>query len=136
MVPAGSESDALFSNVDIAPTFLAAAGLPVHAEMQGVDQTAALRDPSTHMRRGVLIDFRAEERLYVNSWITDRYRLSVFTTPDGDEYELYDLRDDPEEFVNIACKGRNPELVGRLLAGMKAYGVSDRTDWQERLSFA
>ena len=72
----------------------------------------------------------------MNSWITDRYRLSVFTTPDADEYELYDLRDDPEEFVNIAYNGRNRELVGRLLAEMKTYGVSDRTDWQERHSFA
>jgi uncharacterized sulfatase len=136
VIPAGSESDALFSNVDIAPTFLATAGLPAHAEMQGIDQTAALGDPSTHLRGGVLIDFRAEERLYANSWITDRYRLSGYTTPDGDEYELYDLRDDPEEFVNIAHNGQNRELVGRLLAEMETYGVSDRTDWQERLSFA
>jgi hypothetical protein len=39
-IPASIEVHSLQSLVDLAPTFLSAAGLPVPLEMQGVDQLA------------------------------------------------------------------------------------------------
>ncbi|NOZ20809.1 MAG: sulfatase-like hydrolase/transferase [Planctomycetes bacterium] len=135
--PSGQRTDALVSNVDIAPTFLDAAGLSVHPQMQGVSQGGVFRNPATAARRGALIDHRAEEGLYVNSWITDRYRLSIHHTADrGNEFELYDLAEDPDEFVNLAADGRNPELVAELMADMLADRCRVERDWQPRPCFA
>src|SRR5690625_2798687 len=113
-VPAGETSDALQSLVDLPTTFLSAAGLGPDPRMQGVDQLGCWRGTAPAPRSGVLIDHRVEQGLYVNSWITDRYRLSVHSihAEDRDEIELYDLIADPGEYVDLSADGANAELVG------------------------
>jgi len=135
-VKAGEVCKALINNIDIAPTFLAAAGLPVHPAMQGVSQLDVLCSRGATARDGVLVDFRAEAGLYVNSWITDRYRLSVHHTPTGNEVELYDLTQDPDEFINLAAEGRNGDLVARLMAELLAERSRTALPWQPRIAFA
>ena len=46
-VPAGRRSPALQSLVDFAPSFLAAAGIPIRASMTGLDQTSSGMDGGT-----------------------------------------------------------------------------------------
>src|ERR1051325_6025702 len=43
VIKAGTKADAMALNVDLAPTFLAVAGLPVPAEMQGRSMLPVLR---------------------------------------------------------------------------------------------
>ncbi|MGE4490207.1 MAG: sulfatase, partial [Kiritimatiellales bacterium] len=68
-VPAGVQSTALQSLVDIPSTVLAAAELPIHDRMQGTNQMGTWCNPAQLSRSGVLIDHRVEKGLYVNSWI-------------------------------------------------------------------
>jgi arylsulfatase A-like enzyme len=126
----------LVSCVDVAPTFLAAAGLDVHPEMQGVSHVGSWTGEAGAARRGVWVDFRAERGLYVNSWIVDRYRLSVYHTPQGDEFELFDLREDPGEFVNLAAGGMNRQLVAELMGQMLGERSRVAHAWLPRVEFA
>lgn len=141
-VQAGAVSRALVSTVDIAPTVLDAAGVSVPEEMQGVSQLPVFTGARESVRHGVLVDHRAEEHLYVNSWITDRYRLSVYhygdrgrgDTPPFNEVELFDLETDPREFENAAPG--EPGLVSSLLMELLAERSRVSAPWQPRLSFA
>lgn len=135
-ISAGRRSAELVSGVDMAPTFLAAAGLPIHPEMQGVTHTGAWTQKSGPARRGVWIDFRAERGLYVNSWITDRHRLSVYHTPDADEFELFDFEKDPNEFANLAAGGAESGLVATLTAAMLGERSRVAYPWTPRIAFA
>lgn len=47
VVPAGTRHDGLMSVIDLAPTFLALAGIDAPADMQGESIAAGLRDPAT-----------------------------------------------------------------------------------------
>ncbi len=132
----GRRSDALLSCVDLAPTFMAAAGLEPDRRMQGVDQTPVWTGRAESAREGVWVDFRAERGLYVNTWVTDRHRLSVYHTPDTDEVELFDQREDPNEFVNLAAGGANADVVADLSAQMLREVTSVACPWQERIAFA
>lgn len=134
-VAAGRRSDALVSLVDLAPTFLTAAGLGVDPSMQGVDLTKTLRsgDPA---REGVWIDHRVEHGLNVNTWITARHRLSLHAihAERREEAELYDLGTDPDELHNIAAE--HPALVAELAQQMIRHIASVQGPWQVRPVFA
>ncbi|WP_129667926.1 sulfatase [Phytoactinopolyspora endophytica] len=137
-VPAGHTSHALQSLVDLPTTFLSAAGLEVDPRMQGIDQLPCWTGETTTSRPGVLIDHRVEQGLYVNSWITDRYRLSVHSihAEERDEIELYDLAEDPHEYVNLAAGGANAPLVNQLMQELIRYRMQlDRT-WRPRHAFS
>ncbi|MQA01984.1 MAG: sulfatase-like hydrolase/transferase [Streptosporangiales bacterium] len=136
-VPAGRESQALQSLVDVPTTFMRAAGLEPHRMMQGIDQLGCWTGDGA-AREGVLVDHRVEQGLYVNSWITDRYRLSVHSFPvEGrDEIELYDLVNDPAEYHNLAAGGANAELVSKLMQQLNRYRMRSDRSWQPRGAFS
>jgi arylsulfatase A-like enzyme len=130
-------SQALFSNVDIAPTFLDLVGLPIPKTMQGVSQLETWQDPSRHVRESVLIDFRAERGLYVNSLVTSRYRLSLHSVEDGThDLEFYDLERDPAEFHNVADLPEHAPRIRKMLASLIYQRSESSCAWQERLAFA
>ncbi len=134
-VPAGRRSSQLVSLVDLAPSFLHAAGLPVHPLMQGVDLAPAWCG-SHGVREGVWIDHRVEEGLTVNTWITSRHRLSLHSihAEHREEAELYDLEADPDELRNLARE--EPALVASLAQQMIRHISSVQGPWQERSVFA
>jgi uncharacterized sulfatase len=133
-VPAGVRSESLQSLVDIAPTIMAAAGLDPDPRMQGVDQTPSWSDPDLRIREGVLIENRLEAGLQVNSWITDRYRLSIHSdlAHDRTELELYDLQEDPQELDSLAADPGHHKLRDDLLARAWRETVTVQTSWIER----
>ncbi len=134
-VPDGEKSAALQSLVDLAPTFLQAAQLEVPAAMQGTSQLQTWADPSHATREGVLIDHRVAEGLHVNSWITDRYRLSVHSilAEDRDEVELFDFENDPHEFENVADEAAT---TSQLLQQLVRYRMKIEAPWEPRLAYA
>lgn len=81
--------------VDLLPTLLEVAGLPVPSDLQGESFLAALADEGYAGRESALLehcDGRAVR--------TDRYRYAL--EPDGEE-RLYDLDSDPEEFHDVSA---------------------------------
>lgn len=76
IVPEGARHDGLMSVIDIAPTILEAAGLPIPGDMQGESIAAGLRDPRL-LRRAAAFSERnwhdCDE--HIRGVRTDRYRL-------------------------------------------------------------
>ena len=98
--------DALTSTLDFAPTILAMAGLPLFADIQGRDITPLL-DGGGERRESLLIEedsyevglFGLEGQYRARTLQTGRHRLTVYH---GQTWgELYDLREDPHETVNL-----------------------------------
>ena len=104
---------ALIQNIDYAPTFLEAAGLPVPEAVQGRSLLPVFKAGSK-----TPADWR--KSLYYHYWMhgsehivpeqygvrTDRYKLIHF--PRTNEWDMFDLKEDPKEMTNIY--GSRPEL--------------------------
>lgn len=120
----GVESDALCSLVDLAPTFLNAAGFKTPATMQGVDQLPVWRGESPAARRHVIVEHRAQPTtLYLKTFVTDRHKLTLHLgQPDG---ELYDLTVDPGEFHNRWHDPEYSELREQLTREMLFAEMTD-----------
>jgi arylsulfatase A-like enzyme len=117
-VAAGACSSALQSLVDLAPTFLGAAGLPIPRQMTGVDQSAVWRGEAAQARDHVIVENHHEPTtIHVKTYVEDRYKLTVYyQRPYG---ELFDLQEDPGELHDLwdcpAHASLKAELVTKLL---------------------
>ncbi|HEY3332137.1 MAG TPA: sulfatase-like hydrolase/transferase [Capsulimonadaceae bacterium] len=100
MVPAGQSSDALQSLVDLAPTFLDAAGARIPRNMQGVSQLGVWRGIQPTARDNVIAEFRHQPTtLHLRTYVDDRWKMTIYH---GQDYgELFDLQSDPEERHNL-----------------------------------
>jgi len=99
---AGSRPTQLVQNLDIAPTLLSAAGVPVPAEMQGHDLRPIIAGDADDWRESIYYEYyergiHAVEPHY--GVRTDRYKLIHF--PGLSAWELFDLQVDPDELNNI-----------------------------------
>ncbi len=102
----------LVSLVDVAPTILAAAGLPVPEGMEGRD---LLGDPSPAVWTEQRIFAQYGSQLYCVR--TPRWKLIY--RPAGERAQLFDLRHDSSERRNLVQK--NPETAAKLLAELEAW---------------
>lgn len=97
-------SDALVENVDMTPTLLSLCGIDPLLTADGVDLTTLLRGEVTKVK-----DEAVTENPLSKSIRWDRYRYVYYPKvmfPGRDEGELYDLKADPLERVNLY---RQPE---------------------------
>ncbi len=100
--------DQLVQNIDYAPTFLELAGVPVPEDMHGVSLLPLLkgRKPS-NWRKSLyyhFYEFPAEHMVKRHYGVrTERYKLIHFYN-DIDQWELYDLKNDPYEMHNLYGK--------------------------------
>ncbi|HSI69082.1 MAG TPA: sulfatase [Gillisia sp.] len=105
-IPAGSEVTALTQNLDFAPTFLDFAGANIPEDMQGKSMRSLLAQNfgGEDFRDAIYYhyyDFPAFHMVKRHYGIrTQRYKLMHFYD-DIDEWELYDLEEDPRELNNL-----------------------------------
>jgi arylsulfatase A-like enzyme len=117
-VPAGAHNGTLQGLVDLAPTFLAAAGLDVPGRMQGLNQLSAWANPDQPVREDLINEFRHNPtRVHLRTFVTERYKLTLYREqPYG---ELFDLVEDPGElrnrFDDPTYAGVKAELLQRFL---------------------
>jgi len=102
----GSTSDKMVSNIDFAPTFLEAAGVPVPAEVQGRSIMPLLKgETPKDWRKSFYYHYYEHPgphnvaRHY--GVVTDRYKLVRFYQPQFDYWELFDLKTDPKELKSV-----------------------------------
>jgi N-acetylglucosamine-6-sulfatase len=104
LVQPGMKVDALALNIDIAPTFLAAAGVPVPAEMQGLSLLPLLSGASSQVRSAFLAEFflgNGTPRFPTWQAVrTDRWKYVRYPELPGMD-ELYDLQSDSIEMRNL-----------------------------------
>ena len=104
---AGSNSNNAVNLLDIYPTLTELAGIPSNPAVEGNSLAAMLRDPSVRKSEPTLITHGFQNHaLRDQRWRYIRYA-------DGSE-ELYDHKNDPNEFTNLAGKKKPAEQITRL----------------------
>lgn len=111
-VEQGVVDPGMVSLVDVAPTILSAAGLPIPERMEGRD---LLGDPppAAWPERRIFAQYGSQ--LYCVR--TPRWKLIY--RPAGERAQLFDLRHDPSERRNLVRK--SPEMAAKLLAEIEAW---------------
>ena len=106
VVAAGSRPWTLASNVDIAPTMLELAGVPLPEDMDGVSMVPVFRDPTHVVRDAFLIEYYTDtvfprlQNMGYKALRTERYKYVRYEERAGMD-EVYDLEDDPFELDNL-----------------------------------
>lgn len=134
-VPGGDpSSDAhLITNADFAPTILELAGAGIPDDIQGRSFAARLRGNAMNQWRDAVyyhyFEYPAVHSVKRHYGMrTERYKLIHFYY-DIDEWELYDLQNDPQEMENLYGKPGYDELAdslkGKLSNLQLLYGDND-----------
>jgi arylsulfatase A-like enzyme len=113
----GTKSDEMVLNLDMAPTLLEIAGLPVPAEMQGKSMMPLAEGKNVEWRQDWLYEYYeypAYENVRPSRGVrTKQYKLiHYFIEPQ--EFELYDLEKDPNELNNLYGKPGYDEITKTL----------------------
>ncbi|MES2416708.1 MAG: sulfatase [Bacteroidota bacterium] len=117
VVKPGTIMPQLVSNVDFAPTFLQLAGIEVPTAMQGKSFDRILKNPAEKFRESVYYhyyEYPGEHSVMKHFGIrTDRYKLIRFYGAQN-FWELYDLKTDPHETINLFNKKGQEALISSL----------------------
>lgn len=104
LIKAGVNDNHLVQNIDMAPTFLQLAGVPVPEDMQGESLLPVLHNDTQHWRDALYYhyyEYPGEHHVYRHFGIrSNRYKLIRFYG-EKNFWELYDLKKDPAEMKNL-----------------------------------
>jgi arylsulfatase A-like enzyme len=116
----GTEVDAMVQNIDYAPTLLEAAGLPVPEEMQGRSLLPLLEEKEVEWRETIYYHYytHGEHNVPRHDGVrTKRYKLIHYYTDDA--YELFDLKQDPNELLNLYGNPEYRAVAARMKTELK-----------------
>ncbi len=105
VVQPGTRVDAMIQNIDHAPTFLEVAGVDVPDDIQGRSLVPILKNKGQapdDWREAIFYFYSGEgtHRVAAHNGVrTDRYKL--FYLPDYNEWQMFDLKEDPMEMVSV-----------------------------------
>ena len=121
VIKPGSTSDAMCQNLDYAPTMLAAASVPVPADMQGMSLLPWLKgEKPADWRKSLYYhyyEFPGAHSVRRHYGVrTDRHKLMYFYEPDVDEWEMYDLQKDPHELKSVYADPAYAAVVKEMKA--------------------
>ncbi len=112
--PAAVVNNSLQSTVDLAPTFLSIAGCEVPPTMQGMDVSDVWYGRRDSVRDHVIVENQHQPTtMNMRTFIEERYKITVHYNRDYGE--LYDLKNDPGELVNLWDSEEHRETKSRLL---------------------
>jgi arylsulfatase A-like enzyme len=121
---AGATEDRLAANIDVAPTILELAGLPVPAVMQGRSLAPLLRGESAPWRDAVFLENLAKERRPMCDGLrTTEWKYIVHFEHRPVQEELYRLTTDPDELTNLAGQPSYDRVRADLGARLQALRV-------------
>ncbi len=116
---AGRVVAATVSLVDVMPTVLKAAGLPVPAGLDGVDLAPLITGEAAAAHPAVLAEQGNRPGEYWKALVAGRWKLMRCVKGDAVAYELYDRLDDPGETRNLAAD--LPDTVAALAARLDGF---------------
>ena len=130
-IKAGTVNDSMILNVDFAPTFLEFAGLPLPAALQGRSIKSILsgKTPDDWRKSWYYryYHYPADHRVQPHYGVrTERYKLIYYNRIN--QWELFDLKNDPQELKNIYSAPQSEEVVAELKSEMNRLrkDVDDR----------
>jgi arylsulfatase A-like enzyme len=129
VIAPGSVNTDLVSNLDFAETILDIARLPIPEDMQGQSMLPLLHSVKTDWRESIYYhyyEYPGVHQVKRHYGIrTDRYKLIHFYH-DIDEWELYDLKNDPKELKSVYDDPEylqiKAEMHKKLEQAMDKYG--------------
>jgi len=128
-LPSGKKGkiDQMVQNIDYAPTFLELAGAPIPDDIQGVSLLPLLKGENPADWRTSLYyhfyEYPAEHKVKRHYGVrNDRYKLIHFYN-DIDEWELYDLKEDPHELNNVYSDPAYAEVRTQMLHELDSLQV-------------
>ena len=135
VIKPGSVDTKMVQNLDFAPTFLEAAGIPIPMDMQGVSLLPLFRGDTAHFRDAVYYHYYEYPAIHMvkrhYGIVTEDYKLIHFYY-DIDEWELYDRKKDTLELHNVFADPDYADVVKTMMAKLKdireKYHDSDSLD--------
>jgi len=121
-IASGTSSGRMVLNLDLAPTLLDLLGVAPPGHFQGRSLMTLLERPGMAWRTDWLYEYYEypgnQEVRPCRGVRTERYKyIHYFTEPQ--EFELYDLGQDPEELHNLYADPAHTELAARLAARLE-----------------
>ena len=133
-----SRSDQMVQNLDYAQTFLEMAGAEIPANMQGRSLVPILKNgKADNWRKSIYYHYYEYPSVHMvprhYGIRTERYKLIHFYQF-GNEWEMYDLEEDPDELTNIYGKADKKSLQIDLEQQLKAIRkfYDDNSDVSEK----
>ncbi len=134
-VPENTQSDALQSLVDLAPTFLDIIGVKIPTSMTGVSQKDVWFGNKLEARNHIICEHHHEPTtVNVRTYVDKRYKLSVYYNQSYGE--LFDLEKDPDEINNLWDNAEYTELKMALLLKYIWAELGKEPMWMPRISGA
>ena len=134
-VPQNSSSSSLLSLVDLAPTFLKVAGIDIPTQMQGVDQTDVFYGNEESIRSHIFVENRHNPKMpHLKTYINENYKISIYR--EANYGELFDLKNDPNEYNNLWDNTNAQTLKKELLFKFAQATLKDETSKMKRVSGA
>ncbi len=119
--PGQVDSTHMVLNIDVAPTILDLAGVGMHTWMHGRSWLPLLERRPTSWRDAILYEYYEYPAVHCarkNRGVrTDRWKLIHFWEQ-PEQWELYDLKNDPDETKNLAPNAEYADRVRELRAKM------------------
>ena len=119
----GERRQQMALNLDIAPTLLDIAGLPIPQDIDGESLVPLLADPGAQGREHFLLEFWRyfpENTPSYTGVRTDRYKYVEFER--GRSPWLFDLQEDPGEHTNLYDTAEGKQILPALKSIMEASG--------------
>jgi arylsulfatase A-like enzyme len=134
-IPEGSIVDKMIQNLDFAPTFLDYAGIKKPEDMQGASFRNIVNQKGSTWRDAIYYTYYEYPSVHMvkrhYGVRTERYKLMHFYY-DIDEWELYDLEQDPSEMNNLYYSSKYSDIQKRMHSRLselrEKYGDSDSMD--------
>ena len=112
-IPAGKVTDAILNLVDLAPTFLAAADLPIPGIITGINQLPTWLGGEAVRTWSITENHHGLQYFHMRTYVNQRYKITVYRNcNDG---ELFDLQEDPNEINNLWHDPAATKLKAQLL---------------------
>ena len=130
--------DALVELIDIAPTMVEAAGIPIPSGMQGQTLRPLLTGETTEGRDSVYTEFFDANALYETppmaaSVRTHTHKVSFYANTQSGE--LYDLTKDPGEFQNLWNSPQHKDIQAEMMTTLATRMIGTVDPAPERQSW-